>query len=375
MHLTGADSLAPGSPATAPPRRMRRADPVRGENAGMDIRQVVITRAGAPELLSLQTSRLDPPAPGEVQVEVAAAGINFADILARQGLYPDAPPLPLVVGYEVSGTVRAVGAGVAESLVGQDVLALTRFGGYSSALNVPAAQVFAKPEALSHAEAASIPVAYLTAWQLLVVQGGLREGDTVLIQNAGSGVGLAALDVARHVGARTIGTASAGKHGFLTSRGLDHAVDYRTGDWTHQVRALTENRGVELVIDPLGGESFRRSRSVLAPTGRLGMYGVSAASSNQGLRGKLQLARTAALMPFFHPVSLMNTNHGAFGTNLGHMWDEVERLRGWMEQILDGVESGWARPHVDSAFPLAQAARAHEHIEARRSTGKVVLEP
>ena len=138
----------------------------------MDIRQVVITRAGAPERLRLQTSRLEPPAPGEAQVEVVAAGINFADILARQGLYPDAPPLPLVVGYEVSGTVLAVGTGVEESLVGQDVLALTRFGGYSSALNVPAAQVFAKPGVLSHAEAASIPVAYLTAWQLLVVQGG-----------------------------------------------------------------------------------------------------------------------------------------------------------------------------------------------------------
>ena len=164
----------------------------------MDIQQVVITRAGAPERLRRQTSRLDPPAPGEAQVEVVAAGTNFADILARQGLYPDAPPL--VVGYEVSGTVRAVGTGVEESLVGQDVLALTRFGGYSSALNVPAAQVFAKPGVLSHAEAASIPVAYLTAWQLLVVQGGLREGDTVLIQNAGSGVGLAALDIARHVG-------------------------------------------------------------------------------------------------------------------------------------------------------------------------------
>ena len=341
----------------------------------MDIRQVVITRAGAPERLRLQTSRLDPPAPGEVQVEVVAAGINFADILARQGLYPDAPPLPLVVGYEVSGTVRAVGTGVEESLVGQDVLALTRFGGYSSALNVPAAQVFAKPGMLSHAEAASIPVAYLTAWQLLVVQGGLREGDTVLIQNAGSGVGLAALDIARHVGARTIGTASAGKHDFLTARGLDHAVDYRTGDWTREVRALTDDRGVELVIDPLGGESFRRSRRVLRPTGRLGMYGVSAASNNQGLRGKLQLARTAALMPLFHPVPLMNANQGAFGVNLGHMWDEVDRLRDWMGQVLEGVGSGWVRPHVDSSYPLADAGRAHEHIEARRSTGKVVLEP
>ena len=341
----------------------------------MEITQVWIAGAGGPDRLEVRSGTAKDPGPGEVQVEVAAAGINFADILARQGLYPDAPPLPCVVGYEVSGTVAALGAGVDDLEVGQEVLALTRFGGYSSGLIVPAAQVFAKPATLTHAEAASIPVAYLTAWQLLVVQGGLREGDTVLIQNAGSGVGLAALDVARHVGARSIGTASKGKHEFLLGRGLGHAVDYRTGDWTSEVRELTDGRGVDLVVDPLGGESFRKSRTVLRATGRLGMYGVSAASSNRGLVGKLQLARTAALMPLFHPVPLMNRNHGVFGVNLGHMWDEVDRLRGWMEEVVRGVDDGWVRPHVDSSWSFARAAEAHEHIEARRSTGKVVLVP
>ena len=341
----------------------------------MDITQVWITGAGGPDKLRTRTARLAPPGPGEVQVEVAAAGINFADILARQGLYPDAPALPCVVGYEFSGTVTEVGEGVDAGLTGQEVLGLTRFGGYSSGLNVPAPQVFAKPTALSHAEAASIPVAYATAWQLLVVQGGLREGDTVLIQNAGSGVGLAALDVARHVGARTIGTASSGKHPFLLERGLDHAVDYRTGDWTREVLDLTDGRGVELVVDPLGGESFRKSRTVLRPTGRLGMYGVSAASNNQGLLGKLQLARTAALMPLFHPVPLMNRNIGVFGVNLGHMWDEVDKIRGWMGEVVEGVAAGWVRPHVDSSYSFDRAGEAHAHIEARRSTGKVVLTP
>jgi NADPH:quinone reductase-like Zn-dependent oxidoreductase len=340
----------------------------------MDVTQVWITGAGGPDKLQTRTGHLDAPGAGEVQVAVAAAGINFADILARQGLYPDAPPLPCVVGYEFSGTVVA-GDGDDAGLVGQEVLGLTRFGGYSSALNVPRTQVFTKPAGLTHAEAASLPVAYATAWQLLVVQGGLREGDTVLVQNAGSGVGLAALDVARHLGARTIGTASAGKHDFLRARGLDHAVDYRTGDWVREVRDLTGGHGVELVVDPLGGESFRKSRQVLRPTGRLGMYGVSAASSNQGLRGKLQLAKTAALMPWFHPVPLMNDNVGVFGVNLGHMWGEVDRIRGWMQQVVDGVGEGWVRPHVDSSYPFDRAGEAHAHIEARRSTGKVVLTP
>ncbi len=341
----------------------------------MDITQVVITAAGGPERLQTRPSRLEAPGDGEVQVEVLAAGINFADILARQGLYPDAPPLPCVVGYEFSGTVRAVGRGTEEALVGQDVFGLTRFGGYSSGLNVPTEQVFVMPPGLSHAEAASIPVAYATAWQLLVVQGGLRAGDTVLIQNAGSSVGLASLDIARHLGARTIGTSSAGKHDFLRERGLDDAVDYRTGDWVREVRDLTDGLGVELVIDPMGGESFRKSRSVLRPTGRLGMYGISAASSNQGLRGKLQLAKTAAMMPLFHPVPMMNDNHGAFGVNLGHMWGEVDKIRGWLEEIAEGIGAGWVRPHVDSTYPFDRAADAHAHIEARRSLGKVVLTP
>ena len=341
----------------------------------MDISQVVITAAGGPERLETRTAQLPPPGAGEVQVEVRAAGINFADILARQGLYPDAPPLPCVVGYEFAGTVREVGDGADGALVGQDVFGLTRFGGYSSGLNVPAQQVFAMPGRLTHAQAASVPVAYTTAWQLLVVQGGLRAGDTVLIHNAGSGVGLAALDVARHLGARTIGTASAGKHDFLTARGLHEAVDYRTGDWVREVRDLTGGLGVELVIDPMGGESFRRSRGVLRPTGRLGMYGISAASSNQGVLGKLRLAKTALSMPVFHPVPLMNDNLGVFGVNLGHMWDEVDKIRGWLSEVVDGVEAGWVRPHVDSTFPFAQAPDAHAHIEARRSVGKVVLTP
>lgn len=341
----------------------------------MEIQQIVIPKAGAPSVLRIESKQLAAPGPGEVQVQVHAAGINFADILARQGLYPDAPPMPLVVGYEVSGVVTAQGTGLDEDWIGREVLGLTRFGGYSSGVNVPAIQLFPKPDALSHAEAASIPVAYVTAWQMVVIQGGLRAGDTILIQNAGSGVGLAAIDIANSIGARTIGTASAGKHAFLATRGLGDAVDYRTGDWVAEVLSLTDGKGVDLVIDPLGGESFRKSLKVLRPTGRLGMYGVSAASNNGKVAGKLSLAKTAVRMPFFHPVGLMNDNRGAFGTNLGHMWEEVDRIRTWMADLAAGLDDGWIHPHVDSSFAFSKAADAHAHIEARKSTGKVVLVP
>lgn len=197
--------------------------------------------------------RPDPqPKTGQVVVRVKAAGLNFADILARQGLYPDGPAKPCVMGYEVSGVIDSVGPDLDSSLIGKPVMAMTRFGGQAELVAVAASQVFDKPEGLSFEAAAAIPVNYLTAWALLVTMGGLKRDEAVLIHNAGGGVGLAALDIARHIGARTFGTASAGKHEFLRARGLDHAIDYRNQDWLPTLMTLTDNRGVELIIDPLG---------------------------------------------------------------------------------------------------------------------------
>jgi synaptic vesicle membrane protein VAT-1 len=162
------------------------------------MKQMFIVGHGGPEKLQLRESPDPSPAGGEIRIRVKASGINFADILARQGLYPDSPKIPCVVGYEVSGTVDTVGPGVDQTWVGSDVFALTRFGGYSDVVVVPEKQVFAKPASLSHEQAAAIPVNYLTAWQLLVVMGSLKREETVLVHNAGGGVGLAAVDIARH---------------------------------------------------------------------------------------------------------------------------------------------------------------------------------
>jgi NADPH:quinone reductase-like Zn-dependent oxidoreductase len=338
------------------------------------MRQVWISRSGPPKVLEVRETADPAPGPGEVTVAVRAAGINFADILARQGLYPDSPPLPCVVGYEAAGTVAAVGDGVPDLRPGQPVIALTRFGGYSSMVKVKAPQVLPKPEALSFEQAAAIPVNYLTAWPLLAVMGGLQAGESVLIHNAGGGVGLAAIDVARKLGAVTYGTASASKHAFLRSRGLDHAIDYRSGDWLTALKDLTGGRGVELVIDPIGGQHWRRSYRALRGTGRLGMFGISAASGS-GLLGKLRMFRVAMRMPWFHPARLISGNKGVFGFNLGHLWNEQEKTAAWMRTILRGVEEGWVRPHVDRSFPFDQAAAAHQHMEDRKNVGKVVLVP
>jgi NADPH:quinone reductase-like Zn-dependent oxidoreductase len=338
------------------------------------MKQVVTTANGDVEVLRVQEAPDPKPGKGEVVIQVKAAGLNFADILARQGLYPDAPKKPCVMGYEVAGLVEAVGEGVNPNLFDQAVVALTRFGGQAEKIAVSADQIFEKPESLSFEQAAAIPVNYLTAYALLYVMGSLQPNEAVLIHNAGGGVGLAALDIAKRIGATTFGTASPGKHQFLRERGLDHPIDYRNQDWLPVLKKLTNNRGVELVIDPLGGAHWKKSYAALRHTGRLGMFGVSVASAN-GLKGKLKLLKAAVQMPRFHPLGLLNKNRGVFGLNLGHMWHEPEKVAIWMRVLLDGVSEGWVRPFVDKAFPFAQVGDAHNYVEARKNIGKIVLVP
>src|SRR5437588_2643532 len=338
------------------------------------MRAIVTTRNGNVDAMKVE-QRPDPsPGKDQVLVRVKAAGLNFADILARQGLYPDGPPKPCVMGYEVSGIVESAGDDVDRSFIGKAVIAMTRFGGQAELVVAPVTQIFAKPDPVTFEQGAAIPVNYLTAWALLVAMGGLKKDEAVLIHNAGGGVGLAALDIAKHIGAKTFGTASMGKHEFLRTRGLDHPIDYRNQDWLPVLKGLTNGRGVELVIDPLGGKSWKQSYQALRATGRMGVFGMSVASAS-GLKGKIRALKAIVSMPRFNPIGLMNRNKGVFGLNLGHMWGEGEKVAGWTQEIMRGVAEGWIKPHVDRAFPFDQIADAHTYIESRQNIGKVVLVP
>lgn len=338
------------------------------------MKQVVTTRNGDVGVLKVQEAPDPVAGNGEVVVRVKASGLNFADIMARQGLYPDGPPKPCVMGYEVAGVVDSAGAGVDPAIIGKPVIAMTRFMGQAEMVKVGANQVFEKPETLSFEQAAALPVNYLTAYALLVAMGGLQRGEAVLIHNAGGGVGLAALDIAKHIGATTYGTASPAKHEYLRKAGLDHPIDYRNRDWLPELKKLTNGRGVELVIDPIGGSHWKKSYAALRHTGRLGMFGVSSASAN-GLKGKLKLVKAALQMPRFHPLGLLGKNRGVFGVNLGHLWEEQEKVSGWVNAIMKGIQEGWIRPHVDKTFSFQQTGDAHSYMESRRNIGKVILVP
>ncbi len=338
------------------------------------MKQIWITRYGGPEVLEVRDVSLPPLRENEVTVGVRAAGFNFADLMAMKGLYPDAPKPPCVVGYEISGVVEELGPGVPPSWIGKEVIAFTRFGGYSEKVNLSVNQIFETPESLTLEEGAALPVNYLTAYQLVKVMGSLNKGETILIHNVGGGVGLAALQYARGVGAVTMGTASSGKHEFLKKQGLQHPIDYRKKDWEKQVLDLTGGKGVDLILDPVGGANWKKNYRLLRSTGRLGMFGVSSAS--EGKAGKiLSLLGLAVRIPLFNPVALMNQNRGVFGVNLGHLWHEPEKVRGWMEEILEDAGQGRIKPIVDRTFRFSEAAEAFRFVEERRNIGKVLLVP
>ena len=336
------------------------------------MRQVVIPRYGAPDVL--ETRQAPDPSPGddEIRIRVRAAGINFADILARLGLYPDAPKPPMVVGYEVAGRIDAVGRNVVSFAEGDRVLALTRFGGYSDSVVVPIAQAFHCPDDLSDAEAAAVPVNYLTASIALYKMAALAPGDTVLVHNAGGGVGIAATQLARLRRATVIGTASAFKHDALRSFGVDHAIDYRHANVAEEVKKLTRGRGVDVILDPIGGRSFTDSYRMLAPLGRLIIFGLSAAATGEK-RNLWRAAQAWVTTPRFNPLSLINRNRGVFGLNVGHLWEERRQLATTMEMLISELRAGRITPVVARTFPLDRAADAHRFIQSRGNIGKVVL--
>jgi NADPH:quinone reductase-like Zn-dependent oxidoreductase len=336
------------------------------------MRQAVIPRHGSPDVFVIREGPDPTPSASELRIRVRAAGINFADVLSRLGLYPDAPKPPMVVGYEVAGTIDEIGSEVTGFSDGDRVVALTRFGGYSDVVVVPAAQCFHFPERLSDAEAAAVPVNYLTAAIALYRMAALSPNETILVHNAGGGVGVAATQLARLRRAHVIGTASAMKHDALRSFGVEHTIDYRHASVADEVRKITRGRGVDVVLDPIGGRSFIESYKLLAPLGRLIVFGMSAAAPGE-TRSWFRAFRAWQSTPRFDPLSMINRNRGVFGLHVGHLWEQHGQLAPLMAAVMVELGAGRLQPVVAKTFPLDRAADAHRFIQSRANIGKVVL--
>ena len=343
------------------------------------MRAVVITKHGGPEVLQVQEMPDPPVGPGEVRIAVKAAGINFADTVARVGLYPDAPKLPCVVGYEVGGEIESVGEGVDDFKVGDRVLAGTRFNGYAELVTVRSDMAYELPEKMSFEQGAAFPVNYATAQAGLVVMGGLEAGERVLIHSAGGGVGISATQIAKTRGAEVFGTASASKHDAIREQGVDHAIDYRSQDFADEVMRITDGEGVDVIFDALGPTSARKGYRILRQGGRLILYGASEVSTGEK-RNLLVAAKAAiktplATMPWWKSLGMINENKGVFGLNMLHWWDKEGSLDRVIDPLIPQLQKGELSPVVARAFPFDHAPDAHRFIGERRNVGKVVLVP
>jgi NADPH:quinone reductase-like Zn-dependent oxidoreductase len=329
---------------------------------------VVITKHGGPGVLQVQEQPDPTLGAGQVRIDVAASGINFADVMARMGLYADAPKTPCVVGYEVAGTIVELGEGVENFSVGERVFASTQFGGYASQVAAMATDVVALPDELSFEQGAAIPVNYGTAWAGLIGYGSLQPGERVLIHSAGGGVGIAATQIANRVGVEIYGTASPGKHARCVELGVDHMIDYTKPGWE---RGLPK---FDVIMDAVGGASFRRSYNLLRPGGRLVAFGASSVVSGER-KNVVTALRAVARMPRFNMIKQMSESKAVIGLNMLSLWKDRGTLEPWIQPLREMLADGTVKPVVAESFSFKDAGAAQNMITERRNVGKVVLLP
>ncbi|WP_176484572.1 NAD(P)H-quinone oxidoreductase [Sphingomonas spermidinifaciens] len=315
--------------------------------------------SGGPEVLVVSERPVPRPGEGEVLIRVAAAGVNRPDVLQRKGGYPPPPGAPSILGLEIAGEVVAVGEGVEPALIGQPVCALVAGGGYAEYCLAPAGQCLPVPDVLSMVEAAAIPETLFTVWTNLFERGFAAEGDTVLVHGGTSGIGTMAIALCKLFGVEIIVTAgSAGKCARALELGADHAIDYKAADFVDEVTRITGGRGVQVVLDMVGGDYLPRNLKCLAEDGRHVSIAVQ--------RG------AEATIPIFDIMRRRLTLTGSTlrprDTGFKSMVaDELART------VWPHVEAGRLKPVIDRTFPLACAAEAHARMEAGDHVGKIVL--
>ena len=328
---------------------------------------VVITRQGGAEVLQQVEGEIPPVSPGHVRVKVLATGVAYADVLMRRGLYPRVPKFPFAPGYDIVGEVDSLGGGVKHFQLGQRVAALTMIGGYSQYAVVPAAHLVPVRAGLDPAEAVSLVLNYVTAYQMIHRVAKLREGQTMLVHSAAGGVGTAALQLGKILGLRMFGTASKPKHELL--RSLDATpIDYRSDDFL-QVTRQNVPAGVDCVLDPIGGTNWWKSYRCLNERGSLICFGAQAAVT----QGKAVAALGFVLLGF---MKALPGGRSAIWYNVKQLRDaKPEWFREDLSRLFEMLSARQIQPVIAGRFPLREAARANELLESAQITGKLVLLP
>ena len=337
-------------------------------------KSILVTKSGGPEVLRIHEEKSVPVGSHSVRIQVTAAGVNFADLMMRMGLYPEAPKTPFVPGYELSGIIREVGPNVQSLRVGDRVFGGVRFGGYTNEAVVHEAQVRKIPGKLTDVEAAAIPVNFLTAWIALHEMARVRKGDQVLIQSAAGGVGTAAVQIAVQAGARVVGLVSSkAKEPALRALGVAEVITYE-----EFARAPQEStRRFQIILDSHGGNSLKKNLKNLAAGGRVVTFGAAQLVGGRK-RGLSRMLSFLFQTPILTPFGLMDQNIGIFGLNVLPLFedpnpDHPQLIYQIFDKIVAGFANGSFKAIVSKTFPLEQAGAAHDFLQSRSTIGKVVL--
>jgi NADPH:quinone reductase len=337
------------------------------------MRAAIVSRYGGPEVL--QIVDVPPPVPGPRQllVRTRAIGLNFADIFGRFGLYPATPKPPFIPGIEFSGEVADIGSDVTEFRAGDRVAGYSRQGSHAEYVAVNADRVVAVPDSMSYADAASLVVTSMTAYHGLVTLARLREGERLLVHAAAGGVGIATLQLGRHLGAEIVATAGSDeKVAVALAHGAHHAVNYSTTPFAPFVRERVGDAGVDVVMDAVGGRVFTPGWNLLAPMGRYILYGTGAVAGPGGFNYLKAAVVLARMRPVF-PWRFITTNRSLMGFNLGTIHGKDGYLREAASAVLRLQREGVFRPVIGKTFPFDRIAEAHHYLQSRQSTGKVVV--
>ena len=337
------------------------------------MKRIEYIKFGGPEVLQVKDFDLPEPKDNQVQIKTHFAGINFAEIMTRMGLYPGAPKPPSPIGGEASGVIEKIGSNVTGFNKGDAVMAFAPFNSYSSHINIDQNMLFNLPENFTMQQGAAFPVIYLTAYMMMFDLGNLKKDEIFFIQGAGGGVGTAAIQLAKSAGAKIIGTSSKWKHERLKEMGVDYCVDYTTENVKEKIMNYTDGYGVDLIIDPVGGKQWAESYKTLAPMGKLIVYG------NQNLvRGKtrsfIALIKEYFSMPKIKPFEMIGYNKSVMGYHLGRLKGAEHKVKRSMLALQAMIDDSNIKPVIDSIFPFDEASQAHQHIQDRKNFGKVLLD-
>jgi NADPH:quinone reductase-like Zn-dependent oxidoreductase len=334
------------------------------------MRAVLIRKSGPPESLRVETVADPVPREGEVLIRAEAIGVNFADVLARQGLYPEAPPRPYVPGYESAGTIEALGPRVEGFRAGERVLAYHLGGGYAERVAVPASQVFRIADSMPFQTAVVLPLNYGTAYVALYRTGPVEPGMRVFIHAAAGGVGLAAVDLARRAGLEMTGAAGTHfKRARLISAGVKHVVSSRYLHVDRVANGIYSGPAYDIILDSVGGRSIREGLRALRPGGRVVSFGVGGMSGG-GLLGALRYVLAAPRIRF---LDLLQSSVGLHGVNLRQLMKNPAMVRSAIETLLEWCAKGEIRPEPGRVLGLSEVGIAHRLLEKRSNVGKIVL--